>query len=97
MNLDLTDDNLYKYFINNQKTPGHQSLIFGLRELNPTEDTQFCSENSSVNNHPITDEKCNFTSNYELRIYTSGCYYLDSNNNWKADGLVVSIFLSKRR
>jgi hypothetical protein len=33
----------------------------------------------------------NFTSNYELRIYTSGCYYLDTNNNWQSDGLVVSL------
>ena len=53
---------------------------------------EFCSNNSSNNTYPITDEKFHFTSNYELRIYTSGCYYLDSNNNWKSDGLVVSVF-----
>ncbi|CAF3751894.1 unnamed protein product, partial [Rotaria sp. Silwood1] len=86
--IDLTNENLYKYFINNQQTLGHQSLIFGLRELNSEELIEFCS-NSSYVNPPITDEKFNFTSNYELRIYTSGCYYLDSNNNWKSDGLIV--------
>ncbi|CAF1290182.1 unnamed protein product, partial [Adineta ricciae] len=26
---------------------------------------------------------------YELRLYTSGCYYLDSNNQWQSDGLIV--------
>jgi len=46
---------------------------------------------------PITNERFNFTSNYELRIYTSGCYYLDSNNNWQSDGLLVSLILSLRR
>ncbi|CAF1681875.1 unnamed protein product, partial [Adineta ricciae] len=85
----LTSENIYTYFINNQQTSDHQSLIFGLRELNSTEIIEFCSNNSSVNTYPITDEKFNFTSNYELRIYTSGCYYLDSDNNWKSDGIVV--------
>ncbi|CAF3980133.1 unnamed protein product [Rotaria sp. Silwood2] len=85
---DLTNENIYKYFINNQQTSGHQSLIFGLRELSSIEMIEFCL-NSSYINLPITDERYNFTSNYELRIYTSGCYYLDSNNNWKSDGLIV--------
>ncbi|CAF4039861.1 unnamed protein product, partial [Rotaria sordida] len=84
----LTNENIYKYFVNNQQTSDHQSLIFGLRKLNSIEIIEFCS-NSSYTNPPITDERFNFTSNYELRIYTSGCYYLDSNNNWKSDGLIV--------
>jgi hypothetical protein len=92
--LDLSDDNLFKYFINNQLTPNHQTLVFGLRELNETEVIQYCSDNSSINNLPITDAAFNFTSNYELRVYTSGCYYLDSTNNWQSDGIVVSVFLS---
>ena len=56
----------------------------------------FCS-NSQMKSPPITNERFNFTSNYELRIYTSGCYYLDSNNNWQSDGLLVSLILSLRR
>jgi hypothetical protein len=35
------------------------------------------------------DQNINFTSNYKLRIYTSGCYYLDSNNNYQSNGLLV--------
>ncbi|CAF0849209.1 unnamed protein product [Adineta steineri] len=86
----LTNDDIYRYFIDNQQTPGHQSLIFGIRELNSTEMNNYCLNNSSINTSlPITDESFNFTSNYELRIYTSGCYYLDENNNWKSDGLIV--------
>ena len=63
-------------------------MIFGLRELNSTEMINFCG-NISPTNPPITDQRFNFTSNYQLRIYTSGCYYLDQNNQWKSDGLVV--------
>jgi len=69
-------------------TVGHQSLIFGLRELNSTEIIDVCS-NSSITNPPITNQQFNFTLNYELRVYASGCYYLDSNNNWQSDGLIV--------
>ncbi|CAF1545398.1 unnamed protein product, partial [Adineta steineri] len=86
----LTIDNIYRYFIDNQQTPGHQSLIFGIRELNSTEINNYCLNSSSINTSlPITDEPYDFTSNYELLIYTSGCYYLDENNNWKSDGLTV--------
>ncbi|CAF0777082.1 unnamed protein product [Adineta steineri] len=86
----LTNETIYKYFINNQQTYGHQSLIFGLRELNSTEFINYCSNNNNTNNDlPITDEKFNFTSNYQLRIYTSGCYYLDQNNQYKSDGVIV--------
>ncbi|CAF0785734.1 unnamed protein product [Adineta steineri] len=86
----LTNDDIYRYFIDNQQTPGHQSLIFGIRELNSTEINNYCLNSSSINTSlPITDEPFGFTSNYELRIYTSGCYYLDESNNWKSDGLTV--------
>jgi len=97
LNIDLTNESIYTYFIDNQKTVGHQSVIFGLRELNSTEIIDVCSS-SSVINPPITNEPFNFTSNYEFRIYTSGCYYLDTNNNWQSDGLLVNfvLFSSKK-
>ncbi|CAF1390512.1 unnamed protein product, partial [Adineta ricciae] len=88
----LDSDNIYKYYLDNQKTSGHQSLIFGIRELSEMELHDYCSAtNTSFNNNtlPITDTPCTFTADYALRIYTSGCYYLDENNNWKSDGLIV--------
>ncbi len=48
-------------------------------------------KNSSSNNLPIISERSYFTSNYDLRIYASGCYYLDKNNQWQSDGLLVSL------
>ncbi|CAF1261744.1 unnamed protein product [Adineta steineri] len=84
----LTNDSIYTYSINNQKTVDHQSIIFGLRELNATEIINVCM-NSSITSPPITNERYNFTSNYELRVYASGCYYLNTNNTWQSDGLIV--------
>ena len=84
----LTNDSIYTYFLDNHRTRGHQSMIFGMRELNSTEMIKFCF-NYSMNHPPITNERFNFTDKYQLRIYTSGCYYLDSNNQWRSDGLTV--------
>ncbi|CAF1645338.1 unnamed protein product, partial [Adineta ricciae] len=86
-NKHLTNDYLYQYFLDNQQTLNHQSLIYGIRELNSTEFNIYCLNNSS--SIPIIEEKVNFTSNYEIRIYTSGCYYLDENNQWNSNGLIV--------
>ena len=84
----LNSESIYTYFLDNQQTLGHQSMIFGLRELDSTEMLNLCS-NSSIFNLPVINERVNFTSNYQLRIYISGCYYLDTNNQWKSDGLRV--------
>ncbi|CAF1375842.1 unnamed protein product [Adineta ricciae] len=84
----LTNDSVYTYYVDNQQTAGHQSIIFGLRELNTTEVTQHCS-NISLPVPPITDQPFNFTADYALRIFTSGCYYLDANQQWQSDGLIV--------
>ena len=86
--LDMTKANMYTYFIDNQQALTHRSVVFGLRELNTTETADACS-NSAAQRLPITDQRMNFTANYELRTYTSGCYYLDSKNQWQADGVVV--------
>jgi hypothetical protein len=86
----LDNESLYTHFIDNEHTQGHHSIIFGLRELNSTEKIHFCRNSSSLKSPPIIKDRFNFTSDYKLRIYTSGCYYLDKNNQWKSDGLVVS-------
>ena len=85
----LTKDGIYKYFIDNQKTVGHRSVLFGIRQLNSSEIVYFRTKSSLRNLPPIINRKFNFTSDYELRLYTSGCYYLDQNNNWKSDNLLV--------
>lgn len=88
--LDLTNENIYTYFIDNRRILNHQSVTYGLRELNSVEIKDYCS-NTPINNSPIFNEPFNFSSDYELRIYMSGCSYLDANNRWQSDGLWVSL------
>ncbi|CAF1068198.1 unnamed protein product [Adineta steineri] len=42
INQSLANDKFYKCFLNNEQTLGHQSIKFGLRELNLTEYETFC-------------------------------------------------------
>jgi len=67
--------------------------MFGIRELNPTEFSIYCSNNNTNSTAPITDAIVNFTSNYYIRTYTSGCYYLDENSYWQTNNIVVSFYV----
>ncbi|CAF3768567.1 unnamed protein product [Rotaria magnacalcarata] len=66
----------YTYFIDNTRISHHQWAIVGIREMKQ------CNKDNLSDN-------IQFSSDYSIRIYTSGCYYLDSNNNWQSDGLKV--------
>lgn len=67
----------YTYFLDNHRISHHQWAIFGIRELKEcTEDT--------------FDTPMEFTSDYSLRMYTSGCYYLDHDHQWQSHGLSVN-------
>ena len=83
-----SEQGLFTVFIDNRRTSKHQSMIFGVRELNSTELTRHCLNGSLT--VPITDRPFNFSANYELRTFTSGCFYSDSNRQWQSDGLLVS-------
>jgi len=79
----------HSFFVDNDQTRNHKSLVFGLRELNSSEIVSYCSNNRSQLNPPITNQRFNFTSNYKLRVYSSGYYFLDDNNQWNDRGLQV--------
>ena len=86
----MTDQLYYEFFLDNQQTSNHQSFIFGLRELNDSEQLDYCSSGSNqMNQPPTTDTSVSFTANYKLRVFTSACYYLDDNQQWNGTGLVV--------
>ena len=78
---------LFTVFIDNQQTSKHQTIIFGVRELNNPELTRHCLNESLT--PPITDRPFNFSANYEVGTFTSGCFYSDSNRQWQSDGLLV--------
>jgi hypothetical protein len=90
----LCASSVYSHFIDNHRTAGHQSVVYGLRELSSKEVNAACVSSSMVGSPPITDQAFNFTSDYELRVYSSGCYYLDAQNRWQSDGLTVRFSLT---
>ena len=80
---------LYTHFLDNEKTICHRSIIYGIRQLNGTEVDRWCSNPSTQTDPPRSDQPFRFTENYELRLYTSGCYYLDADHRWRSDQLQV--------
>lgn len=79
---------IYTYYVDNRKTAGRTAFVFKFRELNSTDMEVLCGDESIVR-PPRFNEPANFTSDYQLRIYSSGCYYLDQYNNWQSNGLWV--------
>ena len=85
----LCSSDLHTYFLDNQQTTGRRSIIFGIRQLTTTEANRWCTNSSSQGDPPRSDQPFRFTDNYELRLYTSGCYYLDVDHRWRSDLLQV--------
>jgi hypothetical protein len=90
----LGNDSYYLFFQNMSQVNGIKGFVgYGIRELNESEKNSFCLNNSSMNNvmsPPLVQNQVNFTSDFLLRTYTSGCYYYDSNTGkWFSDGLSI--------
>ena len=87
----LSNESVFTQFIDNERTFGHYSIVFGLRELNSNETAIACSGQSSPSALTMTfNGRFSFTSNYRLRVFTSACYYLDTSHQWRSDGMRVS-------
>ena len=84
-----SSEGVYTHFLDNLKTAGHQSVIFGMRQLNTTEADRGCINPSGSTDPPRSDQPFRFTDNYQLRLYTFGCFYLDADHRWRSDGLQV--------
>lgn len=98
LNLDLNEEGNYVHFLDNTQVSHHESIIYGIRELNEIEMDYFCT-NKTIDqrgNVPKFHHPLYFTTDYQLRIYQSGCFYLDSNYQWQSGGLIVSSIHSFR-
>ena len=89
---DFNEDHVWIHFLDNHQTSHHYSINYGIRELDSRE-KKFCSDKTLHPNLFVkVDQPFHFTADYRLRIYQSGCFYLDSNHQWQSDGLRVSCF-----
>ncbi|CAF1321774.1 unnamed protein product [Adineta ricciae] len=62
----LTPDQMYAHFLDNQKTSNHHSIVDTIRELSLEETNEYCSEKKL---RPKIDQPRKFTSDYQIRPY----------------------------
>lgn len=63
---------------------------YGIKELTENETNQFCNQKLSITKYPYILSQSNFTSDFMLRSYSSGCYYFDTNTGkWYSNGIDV--------
>ncbi len=88
----INNDFYYLFFQNSSQLNGFQGFVgYGIRELNANEFNSYCSNSStttSVPKVPLISALVNFTSDFLIRTYTSGCYYFDTTSGkWLSDGM----------
>ena len=69
---------------------------FGFRELTNEENQQYCinSERNDLTSPPLlknsTSEPIQFNTEFDLRVFSSGCYYYNTlYKDWFSDGVEV--------
>lgn len=102
--VDDGNDTYYLFFMNIAQIGGYKGQAgFGIRELTPSEQIDYCGSEASDQgglflNISSTEEppylEANYTltfnSDFEIRIFSSGCYYFDlPTGYWKSDGMEI--------
>jgi hypothetical protein len=84
----------FNFFQNMTQINGFTGFVgYSIRELDSNEIILYCNNtnnNMSLNSPPLTQSKENFTSDFMLRSYSSGCYYYDVNTGkWSSNGMDI--------
>ena len=89
----VDNESYYSFFLNASQVKGYKGFVgFGIRELNTTELSKYCinSNSATLKSPPLIQNQINFTSDFKLRTFTSGCYFYDvDSGKWCSDGLEV--------
>lgn len=83
-------DAYYLLFLNTSQMAGFNGFVgFGLRELTQAESTLYCA--NPPNSPPILDTNVtNFTTDFSVKSYTSGCYYYTpATGKWYSNGVEI--------
>ena len=65
---------------------------YDIRELSSSETDLYCSSNltKGIPTFPKIQKQINFTSDFLIRTYTSGCYYYNTlTGKWSSDGMEI--------
>ncbi len=89
----LTENNksFYRFFYNMSQVNGFKGFVgFSVREMSLNEIDIYCNVNSSGKPLPLIQNKVNFSSDFRIRSYSSGCFYYDLNTGkWYSDGMEI--------
>jgi hypothetical protein len=87
--------NYYLFFQNVSQINGFKGFVgYNIRELDAKEANSYCSpqnkSNSNLKLFPLIQARINFTSDFFIRSYTSGCYYYDTQTGkWSSNGMEI--------
>ena len=83
------------FFQNMTQINGYKGFVgYSIRELDSNDISLYCSKNKSLSmsSPPLSQTKMNFTSDFMLRAYSSGCYYYDVNTGkWSSSGMDIVV------
>jgi hypothetical protein len=87
----LNNDSFYIFFQNITQLNGYKGFVgYGIRELNSSEIDHYCLKYNTPTSLPLIQSQVNFTNDFLIRTYTSGCYFYDSNTGkWLANGMAL--------
>lgn len=88
---DLLNGSYYLFFQNMTEINGFKGFAgYSLRELNSNETELYCSLPKKIPAFPLIQNRVNFTSDFMLRSYTSGCYFYDTDTGkWSSNGMDI--------
>lgn len=81
----------FLFFMNISQVNGRKGFVgYSIRELNQTELNTHCPNNTLKEPPILTNNSQLFNYDFSVRVYTSGCYYLDqSSGKWRSDGMEI--------
>lgn len=91
VSINQTQYSQFTFFMNIGQVKGRKGFTgYGIRELTHTEINSFCP-NNSLNEPPLINNNSQlFNNDFYIRVYTSGCYYLDIlSGKWRSDGMEI--------
>jgi hypothetical protein len=85
------NEQFYLLFSNISSNIKKKTLVgIAIRELTSDEHKLYCQNKNQTDKPPILDQQPLFESNFYIRSYAAGCYYLDIETGlWSSDGVDV--------
>jgi hypothetical protein len=83
---------IYRIFISPKSINGFKGqLVYGVRELDLNEHNNYCINNLNASISALASNNfTNFTDNFEILSYLSGCYYIDTQTGkWSSSGMEI--------